>query len=117
MEGAVLQRLKLLRRLHEVKLSPDEAWALLDRVKTHTSSAEDRERLAHLMRVTLEVTDRLRAEPAAQTPPVSQRLSPTQKATRNRQLAQAARRRHRRERPRCRGLDCEEASGKRDAEC
>jgi len=40
----VFQRLKLLRRLQEVHLSPAEAWALLDRVKTNTSSAEDRER-------------------------------------------------------------------------
>jgi hypothetical protein len=95
-ESAVLRRLKLLRRLQEVKLSPDAAWALLERVKTHTSSAEDREQLAHLMRVTLEVTDQLRAEPDVQTPPVSQRLSPTHKGKRKRQLAQAARRRHRR---------------------
>jgi hypothetical protein len=42
-EYAVLQRLKLLRRLQEVKLNPDEAWAPLDRVTTHTSSADDRE--------------------------------------------------------------------------
>ena len=40
------QRLTLLRRLQEVQLSPDEAWALLERVKTHTSHAEDREQLA-----------------------------------------------------------------------
>ena len=98
MECAVFQRLKLLRRLQEVKLSPDEAWALLERVKTNTSSADDREQLAHLIRVTLEVTDQLRAEPDVQTPPVSQRLSPPHKAKRKRQLAQAARRRHRRER-------------------
>jgi len=92
----VFQRLKLLRRLQEVQLSPDEAWALLERVKTNTSSVEDREQLAHLIRVTLEVTDQLRAEPDVQTPPVSPRLSPTPKAKRTRQLAQAARRRHRR---------------------
>jgi hypothetical protein len=95
-ECAVLQRLKLLRRLQAVKLSPDEAWALLDRVKTNTSSADDRERLAHLIRVTLEVTDQLRAEPDVQTPPVSQQLSPKQKAKRTRQLAKTTRRRHRR---------------------
>jgi len=95
-EGAVFQRLKLLRRLQAVKLSPDEAWALLERVKANTSSAEDREQLAHLIRVTLEVTDQLRAEPDVQTPSVSQRLSLTHKAKRQRQLAQAARRRHRR---------------------
>ncbi len=96
MACAVLQRLKLLRRLHEVKLSPDEAWALFERVKTHTSSADDREQLAPLIRVTLEVTDHLRATPDVQTPPVSERLSPKQKAKRKRQLAKATRRRHRR---------------------
>jgi hypothetical protein len=95
-ERAVFQRLKLLRRLQEVKRSPDEAWALFERVKTHTSSAEDREQLAHLIRVTLEVTDHLRAAPDMQTPPVSERPSPTRKAKRHRQVAKAARRRHRR---------------------
>lgn len=97
MECAVFQRLTLLRRLQEVKLSPDEAWAVFERVKTHTSSAEDREQLAHLMRVTLEVTNHLRADPAVQTPPVSARPSPKQKVKRKRQLATATRRRHRRE--------------------
>ena len=93
---AVLQRLKLLRRLQEVDLdSPEEALALLERVKTDTSSAEDRERLAHLIRVTLEVTDHIRAEPDVQTPPVSERLSLKLKTKRKRQLAKAARRRHR----------------------
>jgi len=92
----VFQRLKLLRRLQEVQLSPDEAWALLERVTTHTSSADDREQLAHLIRVTLEVTDHLRADPDVQTPPVSERLSPKQKAKRERQLAKATRRRQRR---------------------
>jgi len=99
-ECAVLQRLKLLRRLQAVKLSPDEAWALLERVKTHTSSADDREQLAHLIRVTLEGTAQLRAEPDpdVQTSPVSEQLLPTPKAKRTRQLAKATRRRHRRER-------------------
>ena len=92
----MFQRLKLLRRLQEVQLSPDEAWALLERVTTHTSSADDREQLAHLIRVTLEVTDHLRADPDVQTPPVSERLSPKQKAKRERQLAKATRRRQRR---------------------
>ena len=57
MRCTVFQRLKLLKRLQEVDRSPDEAWGLLDRVKTPTSSAEDREQLAHLIRVTLAVTD------------------------------------------------------------
>ena len=93
----MFQRLKLLRRLQEVHLSPEEAWALLDRVKTHTSSTEDRERLAHLIRVTTAVTEQLRADPDVQTPPVSQWLSPQRTAKRTRQLAKTARRRHRRE--------------------
>jgi hypothetical protein len=67
----MFQRLKLLRRLHEVQLSPDEAGALLERIKTNTSSADDRERLAHLIRVTTEVTDHIRAQPDVQTPPGS----------------------------------------------
>jgi hypothetical protein len=91
-ECAVLQRLNLLRRLQEGHLSPDEAWALLDRVTTNTSSTDDRERLAHLIRITTEVTEQIRAEPDGQTPPVSQRLSPTQTAKRTRQLTKAARR-------------------------
>jgi len=95
-ECAVFQRLKLLRRLQKVDLSPEEAWVLLERVKTHTSSADDRERLAHLIRVTTEVTAQLRGEHNVQTPPVSQRLSPQRQAKRTRQLAKAARRRHRR---------------------
>jgi DNA-binding transcriptional MerR regulator len=93
---AVLQRLKRLRRLQEVDLSPDEAWALLDRVQTNTSSAEDRERLAHLIRVTTAVTEQLRAAPVPEPePPAPQRLSSERKAKRQRQLAKAARRRQR----------------------
>jgi hypothetical protein len=91
----VFQRLKLLRRLQEVKLSPNEAWALLERVKTNTSSAADRAQLAHLIRVTLEVTDQLRAVPDVQALPASERLSPKRKAKRKRQLAKATRRRQR----------------------
>jgi hypothetical protein len=92
---AVFQRRTLLRRLQEVDLSPDEAWALLDRVQTNTSSAADRERLAHLIRVTTAVTEQLRAEPAEPEPLASQRLSPERKAKRKRQLAKGARRRQR----------------------
>jgi DNA-binding transcriptional MerR regulator len=92
----VFQRRKLLRRLQEVDLSPDEAGALLDRVQTHTSSADDRERLAHLIRVTTAVTDYLRTEAAEPESSSPQRLSPERKAKRKRQLAKAARRRQRR---------------------
>ncbi len=91
-------RQRLLNQLHEVNLSPSEAWGLLERVQTDTSSAEDRERLAHLIQVTTAVTDQLRAEPGAPAPPVSARRSPKQHAKRKRQLVKATRRRHRRER-------------------
>lgn len=92
----MFKRLKLLRRLQEVDLkSPEEAMVLLERVKTHTSSAEDRERLAHLIRVTLEVTEHIRTDPAVQTPLVSQRPTSQAKTTRNPQVSKAARRRHR----------------------
>lgn len=91
----MFQRLKLLRRLQEVDLSPDEAWALLDRVQTHTSSVEDRERLASLIRVTTAVTEQLRATPAEPESPAPQRLAPARKAKRKRQWTKAARRRQR----------------------
>jgi hypothetical protein len=94
-ECTVLQHRQLLKRLQEVDLSPDEAWALLDRVQTHTSSAEDRERVAPLIRVTTAVTDQLRAAPAEPVLQAPQRLSPARKAKRKRQLAKAARRRQR----------------------
>jgi hypothetical protein len=83
----VFQRRTLLRRLQEVDLSPAEAWALLARVHTHTSSADERERLAHLIGVTTAVTAPLQAAPAE--------LAPARQATRPRQLAKAARRRQR----------------------
>jgi hypothetical protein len=93
----VFQRLKLLTRLQEVDIeSLDEGLALLERVKTNTSSAEDRERLAHLIRVTFEVSEEIRAEPDEPPPSVPERLSPKPKTKRKRQLAKAARRRQRR---------------------
>ena len=93
---AVFQRRQRLRRLQEVDLSPGEAWGLLHRVQTHTSSADDRERLAHRMGVTTAVTDDLRAEAAEPESSAPQRLSPARQAKRQRQLAKAARRRQRR---------------------
>ena len=88
---------KLDNRVQAVDIeSLDEGLELLERVKTNTSSAENRERLAHLMRVTFEVTEAIRTEPDEPTPPVAQQLSSKQKAKRQRQLAKAARRRQRR---------------------
>jgi hypothetical protein len=92
----VFKRLKLLRRLQEIDLkSPEEAMALLERVKTNTSSIQDRERLAHLIRVTAEVTDHIRAESDEQAPSVSKRSLPKAKTKRQRQLTKVARRRQR----------------------
>ena len=98
--GVVFKRLQWLRRLQEVAIeSPEAAMALLERVKTHTSSTEDRERLAQLIRGTIDVTDQMRAAPdgqaAGQTPPGSKRPSAKAKAKRQRQLHKAARRRYR----------------------
>lgn len=93
----VFQRLKWRKRLQEVDVkSLDEGLELLERVKTTTSSVEDRERLAHLIRVTFEVTEALRTDPDEPAPPVSERPSPKPTAQRKRQLAKAARRRQRR---------------------
>jgi hypothetical protein len=92
----VLSRLKLLKRLQEVDLRPDEARRLVDRVQTHTSSAEDHERLARLIRVTTAVPDHLRAAPAAPEPSSPRRPSPERTAKRKRRVAKAARRRQRR---------------------
>ena len=92
----MLSRLKLLKRLQEVDLRPDEAWALVDRVQTHISSAEDHERLARLIRATTAVTDQLRAEPLDSELSLPRRLSPQRRAKRKRQLVKAARRRQRR---------------------
>lgn len=93
----VFQRLKWLKRLQEVDVkSLDEGLELLERVKTNTSSVEDRERLAPLIRVTFEVTEAIRTDPDEPAPPVSERPSPKPTAKRKRQLAKAARRRQRR---------------------
>jgi DNA-binding transcriptional MerR regulator len=95
-ESAVLRRRKLLRRLQDVNLSPEEAQTLLERVTTNSSSAADRERLATLIRATTEVSEQLLAEPAMSEPPVPERLSLQRTAKRKRQSVKVARRRNRR---------------------
>jgi hypothetical protein len=74
----------------------DEGLELLERVKTHTSSFEDRERLARLIRVTTAVTDDLRTAAAEAESSAPQRWSLARKVKRKRQVAKAARRRQRR---------------------
>ena len=94
-ESAVLRRLKLLKRLQDVPLSPEEAQALRQRVETNTCSTEDRDRLAQVIRATTQVAAQL-AEPSSQPAPrVFARPAPQRKAKRKRQLAKASRRRNR----------------------
>ena len=90
-ESAVLQHLKLLKRLQEVNLSPGEAQVLMQRVETNTCSAEDRDRLAQVIRATTQVSDQLLAPS-----PLPEQATPERKVKRKRQLAKAARRRNRR---------------------
>lgn len=90
------KRLNMLRRLQEVDMtSLDEGLELLERITTNTSSAQDRERFAHLIRVTAEVTDQIRGKADEQVPRVSKQPSAIANSKRKRQLRQAARRRQR----------------------
>jgi hypothetical protein len=90
------QRLQLLKRLQDVNLSPEEAEGLLERVTNNDANAEDRDRLAQVIRTTTQVSEAL-----LQTSPWREeggwkRPSPARQAKCQRQLAKAARRRHRR---------------------
>jgi len=95
-ESAVLRRLKLLKRLQDVHLSPEEAQMLMQRVETNTCSAEDRDRLAQVIRATTQVSDQLLAPSPLPEQASHGRPSPERKTKRKRQLAQASRRRNRR---------------------
>jgi hypothetical protein len=55
-ESAVLRRLKVLKCLQDVKLRPEEAPALMQRVDTNTWSAADRDLCAQVMRATTQVS-------------------------------------------------------------
>jgi len=92
----VLRRLKLLQRLQEVNLSPEEAQGLLQRVETNTGSAEDRDRLAQVIRTTTQVSDQLLAPSPLPEQASHGRPAPERKAKRTRQLAKASRRHKRR---------------------
>ena len=92
----MLRRLKLLQRLQEVNLSPEEAQGLLQRVETNTGSAEDRDRLAQVIRTTTQVSDQLLAPSPLPEQASHGRPSPERKAKRKRQLAKASRRHKRR---------------------
>jgi hypothetical protein len=94
-ESTVLRRLKLLKRLQDVPLRPEEAQALMQRVDTNTCSAADRDLLAQVIRATTQVSAQLLAPSPQPAPRVSERPSPQRKAKRQRQLAKASRRRNR----------------------
>ena len=94
-ESAVLRRLKLLKRLQDVPLRPEESQALMQRVDTNTCSAEDRDLFAQVIRATTQVAAQLLDPSPPPDPRVSERPSPQRKAKRKRQVAQASRRRNR----------------------
>ncbi len=48
----MLRRLKLLKRLQEVHLSPEAGLALIQRVETNSDSAADRDILIKVIRAT-----------------------------------------------------------------
>jgi hypothetical protein len=83
-------RLKLLKRLQAVDLSPEAGLALIQRVKTNSCSAEDRDILIKVIRATQASQQFVEASPLPAQP------SPERKAKRKRQLTKAARRRNRR---------------------
>jgi hypothetical protein len=94
-ESAVLRRLKLLKRLQDVPLRPEESQALMQRVDTNTCSAEDRDLLAQVIRATTQVAAQLLDPSPPPDPRVSERPSPQRKAKRKRQVAKASRRHNR----------------------
>jgi hypothetical protein len=90
------QRLPLLKRLQDVNLSPEEAEGLLQRVQNNHASAEDRDRLAQVIRTTTQVADELLKASTWREEAGSHHPAPARQAKRKRQLAKAARRRNRR---------------------
>lgn len=90
------QRLTLLKRLQDVNLSPEEAEGLLERVQNNDASAEDRDRLAQVIRTTTHVSEELLRASTWREEGVLKRPSQVRQGKRKRQLAKAARRRNRR---------------------
>ena len=85
----MLRRLKVLKHLQDVHLYPEEAPALLQRVATNTCSAEDRDLLAQVIRVTTQVSAQLLYPSPPPALRGSERPAPQRKAKRKRQLAKA----------------------------
>ena len=91
LEPVVFRRLKLLRYLHEINLSPEETLALMRRLETDTCRPEDYEALIRIVRAhTTLSADGLEASLALKRPASACRTSG------QRQGAKRARRRPRR---------------------
>ena len=93
----MLGRLKLLKRLQAVNLSPEAGLALIQRVETNSCSAEDRDILIKVIRATQASQQCVEASQFVEASPLPAQPSPERKAKRKRQLTKAARRRNRRE--------------------
>lgn len=95
-EPAMLRRLKLLKRLQDVHLSPEEGLALMQRVETNSCRGDDYETLIKVIRATTEVAEHLLDELPLPEPSSPGRPSPVRKAKRKCRVVKAARRRNRR---------------------
>lgn len=82
---------RVLKRLEEVNLSPEEGEALLERVETDTLSADDRQHVLEVLRAERDVLTLL------EQPQAAPRRRAERQAKRKRQLAKASRRRNRRQ--------------------
>jgi len=67
-ESAVLRRLKLLKRLQDVQLSPEAGLALMQRVETNGDSAENRAILIKAIRATQAAQQLVEASPLPPQP-------------------------------------------------
>jgi hypothetical protein len=86
--AVVFRRLKLLKYLHQINLSPEDTWALIRRLETESCRAEDYEVLIRTVRAHMELSADLLA-----ASPVVEPSSPGNKAQRQRQGTKHARRR------------------------
>jgi hypothetical protein len=87
-EPVVFRRLKLLKYLQQINLSPEDTSALIRRLETDSCRAEDYEVLIRTVRAHMELS----ADFLAASPMVEPSL-PARQAKRNRQGAKRARRR------------------------
>ena len=92
----MLRRLKLLKRLQDVNLSPEDDLALIQRVETNSCRTDDDETLIKVMRATTAVAEQWLEEPPLPGPSSPECPSPERKARRKCQVAKVARRCHHR---------------------